>query len=246
MSRSSKGFADFFPTAPSVLQQKKSRTTQERKRHDSSSSFRPVVSSHTTSISETAASLNSKNSDLRHGSHTNGVVHGHLGPEVAPLTQDESESVQGDLLNGVGSASSTSTASSIFDAHGRQQDPAPQKRNNQQELTPLTNMDSSSPGNNHSPARVKQESSSAGHPGTASCVPTLKDSGPPPTSTPSNTNVPKAGNMAPGKGQITGIKISYDPELDKTIGSKERRNRKPQYKEFVCKVRYLFPSSFCC
>ena len=220
MSRSSKGFADFFPTAPSVLQQKKSR------RQESS-----------TYIHSSSTSFTAKKSDRGHGSQTNGVAHDHSVPETGPLTQDESELVQGDLLNGVGSASSTSTASSVFDAHNRQHDPIRQKRSNNTELTPFTSVDSSSPSNNQSPAHVKPDSSLPLRPESASRIAASSISGLPPTSMPSRGELPGAGDIPQSRGQIKGFKITYDPELDKTISSKERRSRQPQRKEFVFNVR---------
>ena len=44
----------------------------------------------------------------------------------------------------------------------------------------------------------------------------------------------------PRRGQVKGKKLTYDPELDKTISSKERRSRQPQYKDIVSEVWLRF------
>lgn len=234
MSRSSKGFADFFPTAPSVIQQKKSKIAQEKNRQDSSSSRPPPSTAHTR-VSSDNVLLNARKNDGAHRSSTNGVNHDRSLHEATTLTQDESESVQGDLLNGVGSASSTSTASSVFDAHNRQHDLSQQNRSDKTELTPLTTIDSSSPGQNKSPAYRKQDSSAALHPGTSSrAAPSTMSR--PPSSIPKQPDFSGMCGVRPGKGKSKGAKIIYDPELDKTISSKERRSRPPQYKDIVSDV----------
>ena len=236
MSRSSKGFADFFPTAPSVLQQKKSRTAQERKRQDSSGSSHLAGPSHTRDRAD-QTHIDARKVDRGHGALVNGTIRDQSAPQAAPLTQDESESVAGDLLNGVGSASSTSTASSVFDASGRQQEAVQQKRILQTELTPLTSIDSSSPGRTHSPAYVKQETSSIAH--NPHSQNTTSTAAQPPTSMPAKPDFTGMGGVRPGKSISKGSKITYDPELDKTISSKERRSRQPVYKEIVSDVGCL-------
>ena len=237
MSRSSKGFADFFPTAPSVLQQKKSRTAEERKRQDSSTSaYLATTSSHTPTSSD-HNTLGAKKADRRNGSLTNGLNHDRSATDALPPNQDESESIQGDLLNGVGSASSTSTASSVFDANQRQLDPAQQKRHAQTELTPLTTIDSSSPGRNQSPAYTKPETSLAPRPDSSRVLPPTSVR--PPTSMPAKEEVAWKSGARPGKGQAKGVKATYDPELDKTISSKERRSRQPVYKDIIADVSHL-------
>jgi [histone H3]-lysine4 N-trimethyltransferase SETD1 len=212
MSRSSKGFADFFPTAPSVLQQKKSRTAQEKKRHESSGHYNSATASGSLNSHSTSA----KKVDHRaSNSQRNGTSRAASTTEKPSTTHEESDSVPGDLLNGVGSASSTSTASSVFDANGRSHN---HNKLNPSNSTPLTQIDSSSPGNSKSPYS-KQDglTTSAGGNGLISESPVVQ-------------------GARPGKGELKGVKITYDPELDKTISSKERRNRKPQYKDIISDV----------
>ena len=234
MSRSSKGFADFFPTAPSVLQQKKSRSAQEKKRQSSTSST-PLPSTlvHT---SPERSSATAKKGDRRTGAHSTGVSRDQSVSDTFQTGQDESESVQGDLLNGVGSASSSSTVSSVFDAQARQHDASQQKPNHQSELTPLTATDSSSPGTHKSPVPIKPESSSTLRP---DFVPQAAKSAIPPASNGMVMATAFSGGdgVRPGSGQIKGVKATYDPELDKTISSKERRNRRPVYKDIKSDVR---------
>src|SRR5437773_10187986 len=106
MSRASAGFADFFPTAPSVLQQKQKQAAKQRQRTRPKPVEPPVpVPIHPETVTATAASVQYElveNSTLVNGGS---VGAGGSGDQGTPA-QDDNESVQGDILNGVGSASS--------------------------------------------------------------------------------------------------------------------------------------------
>ena len=65
-------------------------------------------------------------------------------PDCASMNQDESDHFPGDLLNGVGSASSTSTASSVFSSMNLNSAMALSNGIHLNAMTPLTNADSSS------------------------------------------------------------------------------------------------------
>lgn len=227
MSRSSKGFADFFPTAPSVLQQKKSKTAHQRKRQDSLADAR---NAQTGSNRTTPAD--------QHGGQQNSTVlsggdSDHVMVDAPPAIQDETEYPQGDLLNGVGSASSTSTVSSVFSAKNRALDIANHRGNPTTSHTPLTTASSSPPGMNKSPAHSKQESN-----------PTIGQKTESKWTPPQNLQPPIAASTSPddqfqarpGLGRIKGIKVTYDPELDRSLNSKERRVRKAEYKDITDEV----------
>lgn len=217
MSRSSKGFADFFPTAPSVLQQKRSKAAQLRKRPKSPS------------IAPTLPKAQADKVALPNGGDGE-----NLGVEHTSTTQDDSECVPGDLLNGVGSASSTSTTSSVFStSHGAVHMAHTNDTHKSTSLTPLTTADSSPPLNslgspshsrllngpfssknsNRSPSRQKVMEASA--------TPRLQFSHP-----------PSRIQARPAAGEAKGLKIVYDPDLDKKLSSKERKSRQPQYEPF--------------
>ncbi|KAL9614132.1 MAG: hypothetical protein Q9167_001342 [Letrouitia subvulpina] len=112
MSRSSKGFADFFHTTPSTLQQKRSNGLQAYQRKSPSTAY--PSPSHASHIPPAEATCKG-NVAVLNTSHTNGDPGGEPNATVHP----ESESVTGDLLSGVGSASSSSTVSSVFSGSHR-------------------------------------------------------------------------------------------------------------------------------
>ncbi|KAI4209632.1 MAG: hypothetical protein LQ351_007432 [Letrouitia transgressa] len=136
MSRSSKGYADFFPTAPSVLQKRPNGLqTHQRK---SPSTAKPS-SSHASHIPP-AEATSKGNPAVLHTSHTNGDSGGELNTTVHP----ENEPATGDLLNGVGSASSSTTVSSVFSGSHRPSNVVSSNvPHGSNSLTPLSNIDCS-------------------------------------------------------------------------------------------------------
>ena len=232
MSRSSKGFADFFPTAPSVLQQKRSKASQDRRTH------RP---SHTGSFQYSQAlpaPPTVPEGEPRGGApvtrHANGELNG------APRTsaQEDNECANGDIIHEVGSASSTSTASSVFSAGPREINmgyPGLQKSTS---LTPLTNIDSSPRnGLNLSPKRVAHDQHlSTILPGSPS-TPPYADS----NNLVLDHELPsKRPHARPGPGEIKGFKAVYDPDLDSALRGKEKKSRPAQYKPFGEEVCLVF------
>lgn len=157
------------------------------------------------------------------------------------FAQDDNDSAQGDLLNGVGSASShTSTASSIFSSiNNPLASSIAGTISNALALTPLTNTESSPAERTHSPPLSK-----------SACLGKTLDR--PPAAPLSSPKVPndapseKSPIMSPpdlqlqarptGK-QLKGLWCTYDPELDKTLSSKEKKKLKPVYKELGLEVR---------
>ena len=241
MSRSSKGFADFFPTAPSVLQQKRSKASQDRKTHCSP----PIGRQHNTTLPSTAPGPSSRNSD---GSvFASSLADGNLETMPQVLKREESECANGDISHEVGSASSTSTASSIFSAGQREVNNAYQNGlHKSTTLTPLTNIDSSprAIGLNGSPKRISHDQY---------LLPThpLKSPSSPPLSDTTTSGVKSASHLRrpqarPGNGEIKGFKAIYDPDLDRALRGKEKKGRQAQYQPFgeeVCAASLGISSS---
>ena len=240
MSRSSKGYADFFPTAPSVLQQKRSKAAQLRKRPKSPS----ISESKPVSASSLPTAL--PNAQSEKFALANGEDYERLGVENTLANQDESECVPGDLLNGVGSASSTSTTSSIFSTiHGAVSLPHTNDAHKSTSLTPLTTADSSPPPNPlGSPKKSRLLNGS--FPGTKSnrSPSRCKDVETSVASKLQFSHPPKRLQARPGAGEAKGLKVVYDPDLDKKLSSKERKSRQPQYEPFGQNVS-LVHSVFC-
>ncbi|KAI9810506.1 MAG: histone methyltransferase set1 [Phylliscum demangeonii] len=243
MSRAAAGFADFFPTAPAVLQQKQRlrhrQAVLERQRAKTKADDHlraPVAESHSPTPATTALPAPAALSHPEPPSQGRpGAGRSRLdGPSPAV---EEYEPLQGDLLNGVGSASShTSTASSIFSTLAAGS--APGLVSTALALTPLTNTESSPPGQSSSP------------PFSNAAVAALKYGlrlDEPLFPTPLSNNLPTKdegqAQLSSGrrrfarlfKRPVQGSKCTYDPELDKTITSKDRRKTKPVYEDFRLK-----------
>ena len=212
MSRSSKGYADFFPTAPSVVAQKRSKAAQTRKRPRS-----PCIDGKSLPPSSTAAPTAPV--QLKDPAATvNGLSHVPGQSQSNATTSEDLETGAGDLLNGVGSASSTSTASSVFSTSYN-------SRNNASKsgigcstsLTPMTNVDSSPPNYgrvtperkdtlNHSmPQGLRRPSQSGG----ADITGISKQS--------CGSSVGRR-QARPGKGEVKGVKVVYDPQRGTKMG----------------------------
>lgn len=195
MSRSSKGFADFFPTAPSVLQQKKSRTTQERSRHEPSNH------------SSSSSSRREQASNSHHGTTR-------PSSDFASRALKHEDKNPSDVRNGIGSTSSASTTSTTFDT----------RKARSSEHTPLSHVDSASPAHGKSPSQQQRQEN-------ASTPRKHQDVEPE-----SKSQIFQSRQARPGKGQVKGVKTKYDPELDRTISSKEKRQRKPVYEDILSDV----------
>ncbi|TVY75801.1 H3 lysine-4 specific histone-lysine N-methyltransferase [Lachnellula suecica] len=160
MSRASgASFAQFFPSAPRAAKDKAKEREKGKSHTLGSPSIKPAVD---------AAVAVAANLQSRAGNASSSVATGETNipsasAETAISQADDNESLQGDLLNGVGSASShASTASSVFSA------PAPHSNmstfgssRNVSSLTPLTNADSS-PSRMPSPSQQKTSDPSSG------------------------------------------------------------------------------------
>lgn len=232
MSRSSKGFADFFPTAPSVLQQKRSKAAQSRRRPKPETAIDPNLTH--VPIAPLAPFDGESEGDI-----VNGVRNGDVHFDPAATAQEDNDCAQGDLLNEVASASSTSTSSSIFSTGHRALGMAhPHDHHHSTSLTPLTNLDSSPPANNQNSPKRKRNNEMAVSAGFSKGSP-LKEPlrSASRTHTPDYTPLQKHCQARPGKGEIKGAKIKYDPDHDKKLTSKERKSRTAEYITFGKEVR---------
>ena len=157
----------------------------------------------------------------------------------------ETETGRSDLNHEVGSASSSSTASSMFSTRPKNGRAVPgSSLQLPTELTPLTALDSS-PRTNGRTSPIKR----AGSDGRFAARPTPRspseasmkeyslsdsDSGQSPK--------PRRSRARPGKGQPKGYRIVYDPATDKSGKSKDKRSREVQYEEFGLDEAETVPS----
>ncbi|KAG8525444.1 uncharacterized protein KY384_009088 [Bacidia gigantensis] len=221
MSRSSNAFANFFPTAPAVLKARKTSNS-------------PKASSLKTSRRSPAKA------DPRFWDHER-VVATSIGARTERnivaeqrRRQDEREPSRVDLVHEDGSASSTSTASSVFSTNRKTGLSEPSNgTQNPTDLTPLTIMDSSPRTNGMvSPARKPAKSRTVvGRPASPS-EESLDKVYSPIDSEIERTPQPDRLQARPSKGVEKGWRITYDPFTDKSSKSKDKRQKEPQYEAF--------------
>ena len=242
MSRSSKGFADFFPTAPSVLQQKRSRHKESEKTRRPASPPPRHRNTHNTDHSSPS---------LPEPRFTDGEPQGSCdNTEQTPRSTDDIGIINGDLLNGVGSASSTSTTSSLFDT-SRAANYVNGEGQISKSLTPLTNIDLSPPGYTtsmnadrkytsfdhqkpHQEDATSKSRARHNHVGSSAMD----------ASTTAAISAPRSGKVEP-----KGERLVYDPELDRKLDRDRSKrkvlNQKLEYRSFDHKVRSLLSSLTC-
>ncbi|KAH8804562.1 histone-lysine N-methyltransferase-like protein [Xylogone sp. PMI_703] len=225
MSRASgASFAQFFPSAPRAAKDK----AKEREKVKSQSLESPSIHTAVDSLVNTTIDPGGKTASPFRLSRESG---GTPATDIALPSTEDNESVQGDILNGVGSASShTSTVSSVFSAPAQQSTmPTFGGPRNSSNLTPLTNIDSS-PSQITSPSRPKLGADTAGYTEISSYKSPVGNDV-------ISVNIiqtsaePRVFARDPNKG-VKGVKCTYDPLLDPTISSSDRKKAKPTYKEF--------------
>jgi histone-lysine N-methyltransferase SETD1 len=158
-----------------------------------------------------------------------------------------------DILMTVGSASSlSSVASSVFSNHFFAT-PTTDSRYNMSNLTPLTNnTESSPPGkmlsphshkrsyeqmhnggitNTHTHSHSPYLALTAG--GSNACSRAASEAITPVQTPPDSGQQPRPS----GPGEVTAVKILYDPEQDKSLDTKQRRQMKPTYRTLTTEVR---------
>ena len=219
-------FEGFFPSAPSVQQQKRKRAALDRERLEAPPDGTTDGVRSPIGIEPPAQHQNVKR------------------PRLSSCTgHDEHPNVinePGDLLNGVGSASSLhSTTSSVFSNGG--QVPGSNQYgagNSSHAQTPLTAPESSPLDKTHTPHQSKPLNTSAPTGNAESEFPENQERQHQHLVPPCATNRIERPSARPGVGEIKGEKVVYDPDLDRKLSSKERRNPnlKVRYMKFGEKV----------
>ena len=224
-----KTFADFFPTAPSVLQHRKaSKLSQHKTRAEvkaepaGDAPLKEVLSNTLRGPPPIPLQATKQAARAKIGSAT--------------TFQEESETLTGDLLNGVGSASSTSTTSSVFSSNQPHSAMAFSNGIHLHALTPLTSTDFSPPEKLSSPPPeigVRDDASAI------SVDEEAEDTAMTPLPTP-----PARRKTARESGYVVkGSKITYDPDLDKRLGPKEKKKTKAKFVDFGTKAEDEVPPS---
>lgn len=219
MSRASgASFAQFFPSAPRAAKDKAKEREKVKSQHLESPNTLPVADSSVNALTESRAEVATLNQPGDSNTHV-----------TEPATAEDNESLPGDLLNGVGSASShTSTVSSVFSAPAQNSTMSTGGSRNVNNLTPLTNVDSS-PTRVASPVHQKPSA-----PVTISSEITSEHTSiPPPQAAPADQKPTdlRIPIRDPSKG-VKGIICTYDPLLDRTLTSNEKKKAKAVYRKF--------------
>ncbi|KAI1355050.1 hypothetical protein F5Y01DRAFT_272177 [Xylaria sp. FL0043] len=206
----SAGYREFFPNAPRAARDRANE--RERERYSK-------ASDNPDSHPRTAKPAHR---DIKHDSSSS--------DSARPQNQDTySEDPQGDLLNGVGSASSrASTASSIFSTHKNVNATALDPKSSN--ITPLTAVGSPAYHNSNNTPRLSKEHTTAAstHDGKA-------DSTSLAAAMESSTTPPSVVKRLPARDPnrtTQGMRCVHDPATDKTLSSTEKKNMKPKYKAF--------------
>ena len=225
MSRASgASFAQFFPSAPRAAKDKAKEREKSKSLNLESPSIPPVADNQ---VASSDSRIEDGGSTHRAGDSNIPVT------DTAPPAEDN-ESIPGDILNGVGSASShTSTISSVFSG--------PTQSNNMStvggtrnisSLTPLTNTDSS-PSRITSPDQHKSGGPATNSTGFAANKAVLQDV--------VHQSQPSIINQTPSDSRVyardpnrsvKGTKCIYDPQIDSKSSSIDKKKKDPKYKEF--------------
>ncbi|ORY72009.1 uncharacterized protein BCR38DRAFT_405023 [Pseudomassariella vexata] len=209
-SASGASFAQFFPAAPRAARAKATERERAKSRASSDAADRDTRTAASSAVPR-RESIPDKDENIH--------------PPI-----DDTESLTGDILNGVGSASShASTASSVFSSSHPSAALNASSRASNSNLTPLTNADSPTYPPSSSSQHIKQ---SQNQDISKSDGPTSQS----PTETTSTSH--RRSGVAdrilardPAR-QIKGLKCSHDPLSDKKLSSTERKTMKPTYKPF--------------
>lgn len=213
MSRSSAGFADFFPTAPSVLQQKRSKVSRPKAQNDLENSEEPHA---TWKEPETVK---------------NPI---HDAPSSHPGLDESGKVPAG--TSGVGSTKSTSTGISTLGSSIPQSGAPNLNDTHPDTLTPLTNAGSSPP-RKPSPLPTKSANGVAGanhiKPRAEEQRSTITPLHTPPTP---QTQPKHIGD------KVAGCKLIYDPDGDRRSSSSKDKQRKPEYVDITTNEQHGCPS----
>ncbi|KAH7062274.1 SET domain-containing protein [Macrophomina phaseolina] len=231
MSRASAGFADFFPNAPSVLKKNRQDTQKPSDYHNLT---RPPSRAESPSRPDKGVDTAATGGTRRDDDASAEALDHHNPPE-----EDDGahRADSGDLLTGIGSASSlSSTVSSIFSSSSgsRQTMSYPGINSSIHALTPLTNTESSPPDKATSPrpSKISNDPMALTSTATYSAPPTgaSQSAAPAEAITPATTPPQTRKQAHPGPGEDKGFTVVYDPALDPKIPSNERHKRKATYR----------------
>ncbi|KAJ5130174.1 Histone-lysine N-methyltransferase [Penicillium bovifimosum] len=198
MSRASAGFADFFPTAPSVIQQKRFKT-QERRGKSQAEDQRSEAPKFPLSTASGAPATVEKplKFDITDGAET----------RTPPVKERES--------------TTSAKPKSEEDRTGPPPPPAANSVPSQIDtLTPVTNAESSPPCKEISPSQLKTAGEAS--PGLSSRpkTETTKSSITPIHAPPTPQSQTRLVEL-----RVTGCKVVYDPDLDRRTSSKEKKKK---------------------
>lgn len=216
MSRLSAGFADFFPTAPSVLS-RKSKASENRARSGSRSETSTELA-----LPVTAATKSTL------------LTHGKDGDDMCAFLIKNNPSA-----NSSNHATALTSVDSNLSAHPVAADLPPMNGNGSLQQTPLKQspcQTSSRNANSLHDGQLASSSSSTNfnhnkHEGDSS-TPGRSDN---------NTENRSSGPRASLPHDIKGRKVTYDPELDKKLGMKDKK-KKLEYSDFVQSDRFSVPA----
>jgi [histone H3]-lysine4 N-trimethyltransferase SETD1 len=163
------------------------------------------------------------------------------GSSAKPYTSPDSDEMQpsdpGDLLRGVGSASSLNSAASSVFSHSSQAFAHNRNASTVNGLTPLTNHTESSPLKGNSPQHMKSIMEVSNINGVVATSHTpASDIAP---SEPPHLQKERP-QMLPPPGKAKGYRVVWDPELDVKLSKEERKRATSRKKEFGTEVRNTF------
>ncbi|THC90926.1 hypothetical protein EYZ11_009614 [Aspergillus tanneri] len=204
MSRSSAGFADFFPTAPSVLQQKRFKLTRERPQ--------PQPQSGNEKCEEELACNAAPRGNICSTKEeiSSDAIQKHCANSGKASSETTKERTARPAINGVSSCSASAPRGSATSSHEVHLDT----------LTPLTNAELSSPHKPSSP-QIKIPNGTAEEDTTCLKLEEQK------SEIASLRTPPTPQSLTRRIGGIRGYKLIYDPDFEKRP-SKEKR-KKPRY-----------------
>lgn len=213
MSRSSAGFADFFPTAPSVLQQKRSKVSRPKTQNDLENSEEPQAT-------------------WREPETVKNPMHDDPSAYPGP---DESDKVPAGT-SGVGSTKSTGTGISALGSSIPQSGAPNLNDMHPDTLTPLTNAGSSPP-RKPSPLPTK---SANGVAGVNHIKPRAEEQRS--TITPLHTPPTPQTQPKHIENNVAGCKLIYVPDGDRRSSSSKDKQKKPDYEDITTNEKDGCPS----
>ncbi|KXX77222.1 Histone-lysine N-methyltransferase, H3 lysine-4 specific [Madurella mycetomatis] len=222
------GFAQFFPAAPRAARDRAmERERAKIKAHESTSSQTVDANGRHAPLDPSAFSRT--DDVLAAGLASRSLPNG-TGPDAAHPSTDDTESLSGDTLNVGGSTSSHgSSNSSVFSAPTRPSASAAVRISSSQ-LTPPTTI--GSPSSCLSTAAPVKAQSTTPRPADAIDGPVPIPNGSVHTATASLSGVAERVPARDPSRSILCIKCTYDPVLDTSLSSSEKRKAKPIYKEY--------------